>query len=149
MRSVYEHVLQVTAEMVDGNGHTNNVAYIQWMQDAAVAHARASGCTRESVAIGATWVVRSHRIEYLNPSFAGDTIRVLTWVADFRKVRSLRKYRLMRAADQKVVAEAETDWVLVDIRTGRPRAITDEIKQTLPVCEPEPGLQGELREKQN
>jgi acyl-CoA thioester hydrolase len=138
MSPVYEHVVQVTAAMVDGNGHANNVAYIQWMQEAAVEHARVSGCTRASVAVGATWVVRSHCIEYLRPTFAGDTVRVLTWVADWRKVRSLRKYKLVRASDQKVVAEAETDWVLVDVATGRPRTITEEIRRALPVVSEAP-----------
>jgi acyl-CoA thioester hydrolase len=130
---VYEYIVQVTTVMVDGNGHANNVAYIQWLQDAAVQHAEASGCSQATVALGATWVVRSHRIEYLSPVFAGDTIRVLTWVANCGRVRSLRKYKLVRAADRRVVAEAETVWVLVDVRIGRPRAITDEIKRALPV----------------
>jgi len=138
MSPVYEHVVQVTTDMVDGNGHANNVAYVQWLQDAAVQHAEASGCSEATVALGATWVVRSHRIEYLSQAFAGDTIRVLTWVASCGRVRSVRKYKLVRAADQRVVAEAETNWVLVDVRMGRPRAITDEIKRALPVVSEEP-----------
>jgi acyl-CoA thioester hydrolase len=68
-----------------------------------------------------------HRIEYLSPAFAGETVIVLTWVADFRKVRSLRRYRFIRAADQKVLAEGETDWVFIDASTGRPRVIPTEI----------------------
>jgi acyl-CoA thioester hydrolase len=133
MIGAYRHEVKVTAAVVDGNGHVNNVAYVQWMQDAAVAHARVSGCTRESKAIGATWVVRSHHIEYLSPVFEGDVVVVLTWVANFRKVRSLRKYRLVRQTDQAVVAEAETDWVFVDAASGRPRAIPEVVSRTLPV----------------
>ena len=132
MEAIYRHEIQVTGEMVDRNGHVNNVAYVQWLQDAAVAHARASGCTALTTKLGATWVVRTHHIEYLRPVFAGDSIMVLTWVSNFRKVRSLRKYKLIRAGDQAVVAEAETDWVLVDAATGRPRAIPEEVQQTIP-----------------
>jgi acyl-CoA thioester hydrolase len=90
--------------------------------------------------LGATWVVRTHHIEYLRPVFAGDFISVLTWVANFRKVRSLRKYKLVRAGDRTVVAEAETDWVLVDAATGRPRVIPEEVQQTIPVLSKEPQL---------
>jgi acyl-CoA thioester hydrolase len=68
-----------------------------------------------------------HRIEYLSPAFAGDVLTVLTWIADFRKVRSLRRYQFVRAADQKVLAEGETDWVLVDAATGRPRGIPEDM----------------------
>jgi len=123
----YRFEIIVPAEVVDQNRHVNNVAYVQWMQDAALQHSAATGCTRMTEAIGATWVARMHRIEYLSPGFAGDALTVLTWVADFRKVRSLRRYRFIRAADQKVLAQGETDWVFIDAATGRPRAISKEI----------------------
>ena len=127
MEPVYRLELIVPAEAVDGNRHVNNVAYVQWMQDAAIQHSAATGCTRMTEAIGATWVARMHRIEYLSPAFAGEAITVLTWVADFRKVRSLRRYKFIRAVDQKVLVLGETDWVLVDVATGRPRGIPCEM----------------------
>jgi acyl-CoA thioester hydrolase len=71
MSGVYSFDIEVTEKDVDRNGHVNNVVYIQWMQDAAVAHARDRGCLRETHAVGATWVVRTHQIEYLSPAFAG------------------------------------------------------------------------------
>lgn len=123
----YRYEIIVPAEVVDRNRHVNNVAYVQWMQDAALRHSAATGCTRITEAIGATWVARMHRIEYLSPAFAGDAMTVLTWVADFRKLRSLRRYRFIRAADQKVLAQGETDWVLIDLSTGRPRRIPKEL----------------------
>jgi acyl-CoA thioester hydrolase len=133
MNPICRFDIQVTAEMVDRNGHVNNVAYIQWMQDAAIHHARTSGCTQATLAAGATWVVRTHQIEYLAPTFAGDEICVLTWVANFKKVRSLRKYKMIRAGDQTVVARAETNWVFVNATSGRPQAIPEVVKATLPV----------------
>jgi len=130
MNAFYQYDITVSADMVDANGHANNVAYIQWMQDAAILHAQATGCTPIAASLGATWVVRTHHVEYLRAAFAGDTIRVLTWVSNFRKVQSLRKYKLMRVGDSTVVAQAETDWVFVDATTGRPRTIPPEIKNT-------------------
>jgi len=62
------------------NGHANNVEFVRWMQDAAAAHADAAGCTAATLAAGATWVVRSHRIEYRRPALAGERLRVVTWV---------------------------------------------------------------------
>jgi len=47
----------------------------------------------------------------------------LTWVTDFRKVRSLRKYKFVRPTDQAVVATGETEWVFVNATTGRPQSI--------------------------
>lgn len=133
MNPIFSYNLSVSADVMDRNGHVNNVAYIQWMQDAAVHHAQAYGCTKATDAVGATWVVRTHHIEYFAPTFAGDEIVVLTWVSNFQKVRSLRKYKIVRAKDQTVVAKAETDWVFVNAKTGRPQKIPDAVKDTLPI----------------
>jgi acyl-CoA thioester hydrolase len=115
----------------------NNVVFVQWMQDAAVNHARITGCTALTVARGATWVVRSHRIEYLQPVYQGDSLQVLTWVADFRRIRSLRQYRFLRAGDNSLVARGETDWVFVDAVTGRPRPIPPEVAACFDLCPPD------------
>jgi acyl-CoA thioester hydrolase len=120
--------LTVGPSAIDANGHANNVEFVRWMQDAAVAHADAAGCTAATVAAGGAWVVRSHRIEYLRPAFAGDRVAVVTWVADFRRAFSLRKYEFVRPVDNSVLARGETDWVYVDAGTGRPRSIPDPIR---------------------
>jgi acyl-CoA thioester hydrolase len=133
MNSIYEFEIEVTANDVDRNGHVNNVVYIQWMQDAAIAHARVSGCTKASQDAGASWVARTHHIEYLMPAFAGEKITVLTWPANFQRVRSLRKYKFVRASDEAVIARAETDWVFINAKTGRPLSIPEEVRNTLPV----------------
>lgn len=137
MDSIYHFEIEVTARDVDRNGHVNNVVYIQWMQDAAIAHADASGCTQASEAAGATWVVRTHHIEYLISALAGDKITVLTWPSNFQRVRSLRKYKFIRQKDQAVIARAETDWVFVNMKTGRPQSIPEEVKNTLPIVSEE------------
>ena len=141
MDPVHRFQIVVPAEAVDGNRHVNNVVYLQWMQDAAIDHSTAVGCTRLTRAMAASWVARMHRIEYLAPAFAGDHITLLTWVVNFRKVRSLRRYQFIRDSDQKMLARGETDWVLVDAASGRPRRITDELAQLF-VCVPdEPGME--------
>jgi acyl-CoA thioester hydrolase len=138
MEPVYRFEIHVPAEVVDRNRHVNNVAYVQWMQDAALQHSAATGCTRMTEAVGATWVARTHRIEYLSPAFAGEVLTVLTWVADLRKVRSLRRYKFVRAADQKVLARGETEWVFVEASTGRPRGIPKEIADLFETVPDEP-----------
>lgn len=133
MNPIYVYEFTVSPDAMDRNGHVNNVAYVQWMQDAAIAHARASGCLTATEAAGAGWVVRLHQVEYLAPAFAGDAIAVLTWVANFKKVRSLRKYKMIRTGDRTVVARAETDWVFVNAKTGRPQIIPEAVKLSIPV----------------
>ena len=124
---VFSYEFPVPVEAVDENGHANNVMYVQWMQAAAVRHYEAMGGVGPTQAIGATWVVRSHSVEYLRPAFAGERIKVETWVVNMRRVRSLRRYRFLRAADEQVLVHGETDWVFVDTNSGSPRAISAEV----------------------
>ena len=111
---------------IDENGHVNNVAYVQWMQDIAVEHySSIGGVTAQGP--NATWVVREHRIEYLLPAFEGEEIEIKTWVENIRRVRSLRKYEFVRKSDAKLLVKGETDWVYVDTKTGRPLPIPENV----------------------
>jgi len=130
LEKICRHTIKVPAEAIDTNGHVNNVHYIQWMQDAAVLHSKEAGCTRLTESLGATWVIRTHKVEYIQPAFADDNITVLTWVSNFRKVRSLRKYKFIRTSDNVTVAQGETDWIFIDKQTGRPSIIPSEVKNT-------------------
>lgn len=128
MPKIYHHKFIVPEDAIDGNSHVNNVAYVQWMQDVAILHSSAQGGTPEKYeALGASWVVRTHHIEYLAPAFAGDEIEALTWVADMRRVSSLRKYQFRRASDHTLLARAETRWVYVERETGHSIRIHEEI----------------------
>jgi len=124
---VYPHEFTIPDEAVDENGHVNNVMYVQWMQDAAVRHYEAMGGRQLTLKLGTTWVVRSHTIEYLRPAFAGERIRVLTWVVNIRRVRSLRRYQFLRVENEELLVRGETDWVFVDARDSSLRAIPREV----------------------
>ena len=130
---IYSYEFTVPADALDENGHVNNVRYVQWMQEAAVRHYESLGGIPLTQAIGATWVVRSHNIEYLRPAFAGDRIEVNTWVVNIRRVRSLRRYRFLRVSDGKLLVKGETDWVFVNAKTGAPMAVPEEIIRIFPL----------------
>lgn len=127
MNPIYHYHFVIPPEAQDENGHVNNVHFVQWMQDVAVRHYEHMGGRLPTEAIGATWVVRSHHIEYLLPAFPGDRIEVRTWVATMRRVRSLRRYEFVRVLDNKLLVRGQTDWVFVDAGTGRPMAVPDNI----------------------
>lgn len=130
MQQIFRYELIVPKEAEDQNGHVNNVEYLRWMQDAAMRHSETAGCTQATNATGATWVIRTHKIEYLKPAFAGDRVVVMTWVSNYRRVLSLRKYRIIRPADNAILAEGETDWVFVDAQKGTLRSIPKEVRNT-------------------
>jgi acyl-CoA thioester hydrolase len=126
---IYRYEFTIPTEALDENGHVNNVQFVQWMQEAAVRHYESAGGIPPTLAAGATWVVRSHKLEYLRPAFAGERIEVQTWVVDLRRVRSLRRYRFVRISDDKLLVKGETDWVFVNAKAGTPLAIPPAVAQ--------------------
>lgn len=124
----YQYSFTVDQSSIDKNGHVNNVEYVRWMQGAATRHATATGALAKLAEYGATWVAREHRITYLKPAFLGETIGVQTWIQNFRRVRSCRKYRFVRPSDNTVLAYGETDWIFVSIKSGKPMAIPQDIQ---------------------
>ena len=135
----YEHV--VTADEIDAQGHAGNVVFLRWMQDAAMGHSTAQGWPPDRYQqTGAGWVVRTHQIEYLQPAWEGDRVVVQTWVADFQKLTSRRRYRILRPGDEQptVLATAETNWVYIGMERRMPRRIPPELSEAfIVVCPPE------------
>ena len=131
--TIYRHEFTVPESAVDMNGHVNNVVYVQWMQDVAVLHSNAVGGTSAMHIAGGTWVVRSHTIEYLSPAFADEEVVALTWVVNFRRVRSVRRHKFFRKSDNTLLAKGETEWVFVDAESGTPRKIPEEVMRLFPL----------------
>ena len=130
---VYSYEFSIPESALDENGHVNNVQYVQWMQEAAIRHYESIAGIPPTQALGATWVVRSHNIEYLRPAFAGERIQIQTWVVNIKRVRSLRRYRFIRLSDGKLLVKGETDWVFVDASTGAPMTVPEEIVKIFPL----------------
>jgi acyl-CoA thioester hydrolase len=89
---IYSRFFTIPRSAIDENGHVNNVAYVQWMQEIAVEHYESIGGIR-SAGPDATWVIREHKIEYLLPAFAGEEIEIN--LGRIRRVSSLRKYEFV------------------------------------------------------
>lgn len=133
MPAIYQHSLIVTSSDLDRQGHVNNIVYVRWMQDAAVAHSTAQGWPMSKYSeVGYAWVVRSHFIEYRIPALDGDKVIVQTWVADMQKVSSRRKYEIRRD-DGSLLARAETNWAFVRTCDQRLIRIPEEVASAFEV----------------
>jgi acyl-CoA thioester hydrolase len=128
MPRIFRQDLTVPEDAIDAFGHVNNQRYIAWMQEVATAHSASNGWPMERyLAVGAAWVVRSHFIEYLRPAFADDRIEIFTWAGSLALREVARGYLFRRASDGHALARAETKWVYVDLKSGRPRRVPEEL----------------------
>ncbi len=133
----FEFRHQVRPDEIDEYEHVSNLVYLKWTLKAAGAHSASVGWTAERYrAQGQSWVVRSHKITYRRPALLGDEVIISTWIGSFERFSSVRHYRMVRASDGALLADAETNWVYVDLKTLQLVRIPDEIKRDFGVEEP-------------
>jgi acyl-CoA thioester hydrolase len=106
---------------IDRQGHVNNVAFVRYIQDAAVAHWLA--IAPDEVKAAFTWVVRRHEVDYLRPALPGDELTLATWVGTPAGATWERFTEVRRAGEAKPLVTARTVWALLDAATGRPRRV--------------------------
>jgi acyl-CoA thioester hydrolase len=121
--------IRVAEADIDQQGHVNNVAFVRYVQDVAVAHWLSVASERARAAF--TWVVRRHVIEYLRPGFVGDELLVRTWVGEPGGVTWERFTEVLRVGEDKPLVKARTVWVLLDAATFRPRRIDADLTSQL------------------
>ena len=120
-KNVFNHRITVADTDIDPQGHVNNVAFVRYIQDVAVAHWREIAPVEIRAAV--TWVVRRHEIEYLKPALPGDALLVRTWVGEPAGATWERFTEISRESDTRLLVSARTVWVLLDAKSARPRRI--------------------------
>lgn len=113
---------------IDLMGHTNNVMYLKWMEEAAWAHSNHLGLTWERYQqLNRALVARRHEVDYLAATHPGDSLQLATWiVANDGKLSITRAYQFQRVSDAKTVLRGKTHWVCVDLQEGKPRRLPTE-----------------------
>jgi len=124
--SVHETVVRVEPADLDERNHVNNVVYVRWVQDIAIAHWRTLATAEDQAQIA--WVALRHEIDYLSPAFVGDEIVLRTWVGHAERLSFERMTEVRRASDRKLLAKARTLWCPVDASTGRPVRVSAAVR---------------------
>ncbi len=116
------HSLKVEPTDIDELGHANNVVWVRWVNEAALAHCESVGFGPQVCAqLRFAWVVRRHDIEYLLPALVGQRIEACTWPETLKGVTSVR--RTLFRHEGRVLARAESTWVMIDLETAKPKRI--------------------------
>jgi acyl-CoA thioesterase FadM len=98
------------------------------MQQAGIEAAASVGYTDKVLfSLNRTWIPRVIVIEYLQPVRYGTTLEVKTWVDGVRRVLSRRRYEFRKRGEAEPVATAFTDWVFVDLESGLPVTIPENV----------------------
>jgi acyl-CoA thioester hydrolase len=121
---MFSHEFRVQKSDIDEQGHVNNVAYVRWIQDVAVAHWLS--VTTPEIREKYTWMLTRHEIDYKKQVFENEEITVTTWVGDATRVSWERFTEIRRGTD--LAARARSVWCFIDRKKGRPARLIEEIK---------------------
>lgn len=122
----FEMRITIDPSDIDQMGHVNNVVYLRWVQDVAVAHWLAAAPAVDLNKL--LWVVIRHEIDYKQPAFLEDEIIACTWVGSATRATFERHTELLRASDRSVLARARTVWCPINPQTGKPTAVSAEVR---------------------
>ena len=117
---------------LDGMRHLTNAAYLSYAEDCAMRLASTCGWPfsrwQEE---GIAFVAHRNRIKYHQSARFDDELEIKTWLYDLRAASAKRYYVFTRARDDALLAQLQTDWVLIDINTGKPTRFPPQFHEVL------------------
>ena len=117
--------ITVTPDDIDFMGHVNNARYLNWVQDAVLAHWNRLA-PAEDVASKA-WVALKHEITYRKPAFLEDDVIASTVLERYNGARAF--YRTVIKRGEDVLAEVQSSWCCIDAKTLRPARIGEHLRE--------------------
>lgn len=136
-----------SAEDIDELHHVSNLVYVRWVQQVAEAHSSTVGYDHGAYRkMGAVFVVRRHEIDYLASAYHGDRILLATWVDSWKAASSVRMTTISRITRGDgtvgpapvVLARARTLWALINLDTGRPTRMPQELRDAFTALPDQP-----------
>jgi acyl-CoA thioester hydrolase len=126
-RQVFRLTFEPAPADIDENGHVNNVVYLRWAQDMAIAHWRslAPPDAQETLA----WIALRHEIDYRRALLPGETAQGRTWVAQEPQGARFDRFIRIDGPDGQMCAQVHTTWALIEQSTGRPRRVPEWITE--------------------
>jgi acyl-CoA thioester hydrolase len=121
----FSHEFSVEKSDIDELGHVNNVAYVRWVQDAAVAHWLDATTSEQQAKF--IWIMLRYEIDYKKQAFENEKITATTWVGEWTAVTCERFVEITRGTD--LLAKSRTVWCMLDRKTSKPTRISSELKE--------------------
>jgi acyl-CoA thioester hydrolase len=125
MSRTLAHPIEILPADIDFMGHVNNARYLNWVQDAVVAHWQK--LAPPAAVAGHLWVALKHEITYRKPAFLDDEVIATVMLEKVEGVRAFYSTMIKRGED--VLAEVKSSWCCLDAATLRPARIAKDIAE--------------------
>ena len=129
MPKKFDTEISVRPHEVDINGHVHQSVYFDYVLFARWDQMRR--CYKmpmeEFFKRGYSWATQSAHIEFQKPLYLGDTIIVRTWVEEIRQKSVRVRFQMLKKGTEKITTEGKFSYVLINMKTGRPEPIPEDI----------------------
>ncbi len=115
--------IKILPDDIDFMGHVNNSRYLNWVQEAVLAHWR--GLAPPDAVAQRAWVALKHEITYRKPAFLEDDVVATVLLESLHGARAF--YNTVIQRGEEVLAEVKSSWCCIDAETLRPSRITADI----------------------
>lgn len=132
---MYQFKSRVRFSEVDSHLHMTLPSVINYFQDCSTFHSDSIGQGIETMMNeGHAWILSSWQIIINRYPKFGEEITISTWAHGWKAFFGFRNFK-MEDADGNILAYSNTNWIYMNIRTGRPERIPKEVSD-LYSCEP-------------
>jgi acyl-CoA thioester hydrolase len=113
---------------IDAMQHVNNAVYLDYATECGMrAVAAFRWPVERMMADGFGILLRRNQVQYLQPAFLGEELEIATWFSNPRFAVATRHYQISRVHDGVTLALIHALGVWVDLKTGRPVRIPNEM----------------------
>lgn len=127
------HVIELAVEPadIDAYDHVNNAVYLTWLDRAAWSHSAALGIPLERcVRLRRGMAALRTEIDFVRAALRDERVAVATWIAATDgRLRVERRFEVARATDGVRLARARTEYVCINLDSGRAVRMPPEFAQ--------------------
>lgn len=127
---MFTHTLTVRFRDLDALNHVNNSVYLTYLEETRIAYMAArqvGGLTNPEQGT----ILAHCEIDYRRPALLADTLRIELGIGSIRHSSFEFTYRVIRQADEQLIAQAMTVQVCYNYRLGTPIRIPGDLLQLL------------------
>jgi acyl-CoA thioester hydrolase len=97
---------------IDQAQHVNNATYLNYMEECGVRSLGEFGWSAARlIEAGIIIVARRHQIAYMQPALLGEELAITTFLAEVRRITSVRHFTIQRG--ETLLARARSEWVFM------------------------------------
>jgi acyl-CoA thioester hydrolase len=123
--------LEVVESDIDAYNHVNNAVYLSWFDRVAWSHSADLGVSLEDCVRMRRGMAAHHtEIDYQRAAILGECVWVGTWIVSTDgRLRVDRRFQVRRRPDGETLARARTDYVCINLDSGRAARMPEVFSQ--------------------